>query len=495
MAQSFGTRVFRGFVVTATAGGFQALLHFVSLVVLARLLEPAAFGLVFPIAATFTIATALLTAGVEQAMVQSSTIDEETDRALVQLLFGGSAVACVLINGAIVLLMADGEISQSQVIAHVLTLLLPAHAARAYAHGWLSHTLDFRRLAVLTTLHSVLFVGIGVLLAVLTGDPLALAVPLVAQWLVYVPFCHRAPGLLFRRPPPRSVFIRLWRFGGPMTGATIAQRINEQTDQIAAGFFAPESAGLYNRASRLANIPGRVSNMMAKQLGLAALSKLRDQPLRLAGAYRRGIVLMSLMSVPATLFMVYHAKTLIEVVLGAQWLGGTGVFLFITLSLHIRIVRRLPAWVIVATNHPWSFFQCETLFLVIKAILCMTIGLRSIELLAVAVLVSQIVEFGALVFLASRYSGVGTGALLQAHTGALLSSMALLATMLGIDTVFGGIEAPPWQWLALHVLACGAVVSSLVLGGRLRWIDDDHAWISDQIQSTARRLLRLEVVR
>lgn len=490
MARSFGTRVFHGFAMTAAAGAFQAALQFGSLIILARLISPDAFGLVYPIAALFLILTAFLTAGVEQAMVQRAEIDPDTDCAVVQLLFGGSLAAFVIVNVTIPFVVGADASTATYVVSHVLSLLLPVHAARAYAHGWLSHQLAFRRLAVLSTVHNMVFVGLAVLLAFVLQNPLALAVPMVAQWAVYLPFCRRALPLLLQRPRKLAVYMDLLRFGGPMTGATISQNVVQQIDQVASGFFAPQVAGLYNRASMLANIPGRIGNMMAKQLGLAAFAKLRDEPTRLAQAYRRSVVLLALGGLPATVFMAYHARTLIEVILGSQWLAGAGVFMILVLLVHVRIIRRLPAWIVVATNHPWHYFVCEVCFVVLKAGLCFGIGLRSIELLAAAVTVAHLIEFAVIVGLAGHFSGVGIGAFVRAHSAGAVLASVLLAVMVGVDQLVGGTSLAQWQMLLLHLAACGMVVLLLLVTRLLRRIDADHRWVSDQIENTALLLRR-----
>jgi len=489
MAQSFGTQVFRGFVMTATAGASQALLQFVSLIVLARLIAPEAFGLVYPLNATFMIVIAFLTAGIEQALVQRADIDDATERAAVQMLFGGSLVAFVLGNLLLPFLIDGAASPDALAIAHVLTLLLPMQAARAYSHGRLSHQLAFRRLAVLTTLHNVVFVGLAVLFAITLRNPYALAIPMIAQWVVYLPFCRRVPALLFARPPSLDVFLDLLRFGGPMTGATIAQNVTEHVDQVAAGTFPAATAGLYNRASMLANVPGRVTNMMAKQLGLAALSKLRDQPARLAQAYRRGVVLLGLLGLPGMAFMLHHADTLIEVILGAKWLAGSTVFLLIAAVIHARNVRRMPVWVLLATNHPGRYCAWQTVFALLKIGLCLTLGLRSIEWLAGAVAIAQGVDLAVMAVLASRVSRVRVRDFVLAHRGGALLGLGVLVLMQASALTLHGEHWPSWQILAVDTALCGALFVFALGLGAVRWIDDDHRWVCGQIEGTATRIL------
>lgn len=490
MTQSYGARVFRGFVTTATAAAFQAVLQFGSLVILARLMDPSDFGLVYPITAVFMILSSFLTAGVEQALVRRAAISADLDRAAMQWLLGSSLVLFGLINIGIPFYLEADESLETRLVFHILTLLLPLNAARAYAHGRLSQRLDFRYLAILSTLQNVLFVVLAVVLAILLRSPLALAIPIVTQWLVCVPFCWRATGALFHALPPRAYFIELLRFGGPMTGAAISLKVVSQLDQMVAGFYATDVAGLYNRASTLAAVPGRITNMMAQQLGLATLAKLGDEPHRLGQAYRCGTVMLGFMGIPMMVFMLYHAGAIMEVVLGREWLPGTTVFILVALTVHVRILRRLPGWVIVGTNHPWSYFYCELFFVFSLGVLCLTIGLESVELLALSVLIAHTTECLLLAVVASRYSTVGLAAFAQAHVGGVVLGLLILIAMYAIDSISVIPLMASWQALIVHILAAVGVAVLTLWLGLLRRIDEDHRWVCDRIEDTIAHLLR-----
>jgi len=488
MAPTFGTRVFRGFAVTSSGGAVETLLQFGSLVLLARLLSPEVFGVVYPMSAVFMMITAFLTTGIEQTLVQKKHIDTETEQIATHLLFAGSVLVFIIISVFISFSFRTIDNRDEQIVAHILSLTLPLQATKAYAHGQLTQRLAFRTLAALSVLQSLIFVMLAIGLAVWVPSPFALAIPLVAQWAVYLPLCRRVPRLLVNRPPPLRAFVDFLRVGGPMSGASVARNVATHVDQAAAGFYVPQTAGLYNRASMLAQTPGRVSNSMAKQLGLAALSQLRDEPVRFGRAYRQGTAMLASVGIPGTVFMLYDARLLLEVVLGSQWVAGTTVFLILTTLTHYHLVRRMPAWVVVATR-PWWYLHWSLPFLLIKIAVCFTFGTQSVEWLAASVVFVHVIDFAVLVVMASRVCPVNMKHFLLAHRGGAILGAATLVLLASADLLLGGAGLPAWQTLFIHALLGGTLFFAVVVTGGLGRIDEDHRWINAQMQNLLNELL------
>ena len=78
-----------------------------------------------------------------------------------------------------------------------------------------------------------------------------------------------------------------------------------------------------------------------QQVLFPAMSKVQDDPRRLAGAYRRGVGMISLLVLPASAGLYMLAPELIELILGPQWASAVTPFRVLALALLVRTTYRV----------------------------------------------------------------------------------------------------------------------------------------------------------
>jgi len=475
MAQGFGTRVLRGFFLMAGAGGVQAGLQLVALVVLARLLAPEVFGAIMPVSALFALISAFLTAGMIKAVVRHRELPHEIFRFFVQYLVVGSLTAALLAN--LVLLVLPAAAARELWIAHALTLLFPLLAVRAYANAVLARQLAFRALALLNTASIVFYVSSALILATTVGGAAALVVPLLLQWTVYLPYCAGAPlGGIGRRPSAETLR-ELGALVGPMTGATICTDAAARIDQVAAGLHDPVTAGFYNRSSMLAQAPARIMQTIGQQLGLAAVAKLQDDRTRLTRAYLVAVAVFAVMGLPLSVFVVLNAEALLVVVLGTNWAPAADVFLILATIIYFRLIKRLYGSLLLGASTVSWYFWSQLIFLLLNVALLFTVGAVSIWWLAVMFAACRVVDFVLLNLLARQVVTVTLGDFARAHLGGVVLAGLVGAACLGVDWALVGAAVPLWVDLTFSAFAAGLLAAALLFSRRLAVFGQEHAWL------------------
>ncbi len=489
MAAGLGQRFFRGMLVTSGGAAAQAVLRFTALVVLARLLTPESFGIVAPIAAFYTIVAAGLNAGVVQSTVQRETLTSTTRSAALHLLLGGATLLTVAANVAIPLVFDAPEQADHRLAAHLLSAFFLLRAVHAFVAGQLSRELAFKHLTALNTAAQAGYLVVAVILALLGADFLALVFAFLAQHVLFLPAFRAYLRELWRRASSREDYLSLIRFGGPMSGSQICNAIAQQIDQVAAAGHGVVAAGLYNRGSQLAQTPAMLLTQVTQLLGLSAVGKVQNDPVRLASVHRRATTVAALVGLPTMAFAVYDAESIITFVLGGQWAGAAEVFMILAFAIHVRFARRIGGWILAGTGHPGLFFKTQLLFVSITAVGAFVIGQWSLVLLAWSVTASRTFDFLVVTAMAMRFSGLRLADILRAHAGGLVLAALVVVTLGGIDLAVDWEGRPLWLELFVHAAAAGGVLLIAVLAQILRLFGSDHVWLHRQLVAVATKLL------
>ena len=133
--------------------------------------------------------------------------------------------------------------------------------------------------------------------------------------------------VLLWKHPPRLAFI----IDGPafrdlaylrrqFTVARVANYIAVNGDNFIVGrFLGAAPLGYYGRAYSLMSAPAYAFGTVLDQVLFPAMAKVQDDMKRLAAAYRRGVALIALLVLPASVAIIFLAPEVIRVVLGPKW--------------------------------------------------------------------------------------------------------------------------------------------------------------------------------
>lgn len=318
--RSLTHRTLAGLLWMIYGKGAYAVLQIVVLAILARLVTPTDFGVVSAALIVIGLSAIVSQLGLGPALVQRPVLE----RRHIDTAFGTSVLIGVLLGMTIWLgapLMAGFfRISGVQPVLRALAWVFPLQGVSTVAESLMKRELRFRWLANLDVISYGLGYGaVGITTALLGWGVWALVAGQISQNIIKTLMLVSAqPPRLAR--PQRVAFQDLMYFGGGFTLAKIANQLAQQGDYLIVGrFLGPASLGYYGRAYNLMSAPAAGFATVLDSVLFPAMALVQDKAARLAAAYRRGVALIALLVVPASVTLVLLAPEVIHVVLGPQW--------------------------------------------------------------------------------------------------------------------------------------------------------------------------------
>lgn len=335
----------RHFTVSAAAKAGTQMLRLGTMLVLARLLAPADFGVLAMVMSAIGIAELFRDLGLSQATVRAETVTHGQINTLfwINALLGTLlAGLCLLLAQWLPALLADPRVG-GVAAAMGSTFLLNALASQ--------HMALLRRRLRFTTI-----AGIN-MSAAIAGSITALALAAVgaAYWALVasaiVTSAANAIGAWMRsgwRPtaPAFDVAARpMISFGGYLVAFGFLTFLAQNAHIALIGrLYGASAAGLYARASTLLSQPLSYAIDPLRLILPAGLSRLQGSPGDYADHYLRALAPLLLFAAPASVWLAVTSKDVIHVLLGAQWHSAHLVLTLLALGTIPQVICSSSGW-------------------------------------------------------------------------------------------------------------------------------------------------------
>jgi O-antigen/teichoic acid export membrane protein len=308
----------------ASFGGGQ-LLAFGSMLVLARLIEPKAFGTV-ALATTFlAVLTYAQESGLWAAIIYSR--DDDLEVAAASALAFTPLVGLALYGLCFGLAPVAADVFHTPELTSVLrvtALLLIPRSLGIVPLALLERELEYRSIAKAelsaastqtAACIALAVAGFGVW-SLVFGYLAASVVQTAAFWLL-VPW---RPRLRDARP---GVLRQMFRYGRFVGIANILNLTNRTIDNMTvARVLGPAPLAFYSVAFRLASMPVQVIGTIVGRGMFAAYAALQDDVGRMRDAYLQNVQRLALLALPVSVALAILAHPLVEVLLGPAWLDA-----------------------------------------------------------------------------------------------------------------------------------------------------------------------------
>lgn len=323
-------RTVTGSLFQVASQGTTLVLGFARMVLLARLLTPADFGL-FALASFFAgLFQSVSTFGLDAALVQRERAEPEAISTHFVLRLGLRAIGLALAGLCFPLLRlayADRPLVASLVVALAAVSVVGALISTPTA--LLRRRLAFRRLATLDTLSSAAMLVVAPLLAWAGAGPWSLVlgeqltgmvVSFVGVWL------YRPPWRLSLRLD-RRIAREYLRFGMFVLANIQITLLLDQFDDFWTGTaLGSAAAGFYSKAYEFARYPRRILARPLQPVFFSAYARLRSDRSRLSQAYFRFNSLVVRVGFLLGLVMALTAPEWVRLLLTDTWLPMVSTF-------------------------------------------------------------------------------------------------------------------------------------------------------------------------
>lgn len=467
-------RAMRGGLARVISQGSTLLLRTITLMVMARLLTPADFGLIGMVTAVIGVFSVFRDFGLSAAAVQRSSISSEQSSTLfwINLLVG---LSLALLATALGPFVADFYHKPQLIgITAVLATAFLFNSAGVQHSALLERQMRFITISVIDITSLAISTSIGIFMAfhgfgywslvitsTVTPFIYMLGVWMVTRWV---------PGR-----PRRGIDIRsMMRFGSILTVDGLVMYFAMNCDKILLGrFWGVDALGIYGRAYQLVSIPTDNLNSAAGGVVFAALSRVQHDVLRFRRYFLRGYSLILSLTVPITLTSGLFGDDIIHVFLGSQWHAAIPIFRCLAPTTLGFAILTPMGWLLAALGLVGRGLKIA-LVLAPLLILGYATGLHWGPV-GVAIAYSTVVMLAVfpLIGWAVRGTGVSMRDLLQALAKPLVSGVVAAIPAFGVRLLCGSAMPPVARLSLALVVLCSVYLGMLfyVFGQKQMYMD------------------------
>ena len=423
------------------------LLSFVTLILLARLLGPAEFGLAALALVTVQFLTMIVRGVFIDAIVQRERLEAaHLDSAFWAGLLAAAAFIGLCIWGAPWLGRVFGEPALAGVLAWT-SLSLVFSGVDGVPMAILRRDLRMKELALRSFFGRLAgaVVGIGMALAdygvwALVGQQIAMeaGAALAAYW-----FTGWRPAGWVSRPH----LTELGRFAVPWLGGELLMYGNQRFFSLLVGYlYGATTLGYINVGFRTVATIGQVLEVAAHQITLPIFARLQNDAAALRAAFDKAAAIASFLVLPAFTGLVVCADTVVPALLGPAWGPSIPFIQLMGIATFLQFLLCLPLAVYSAVGRPvWRLWRGGVDLTVTTVGLVAFPGLGPIW--------AGVVWAGRFLFLVPfNYFGMGRliGLRLGGHLRAL-APPALASALMAVALLLTERQLPP-AWSAVEAL-------------------------------------------
>lgn len=294
---------------------------FVVGIVLARLLDPAEYGLIGIITIFINLFNVIVDGGFAHALIRKQGATDE-DYCTV---FYTNLVISIVLAGT--LFSSAGPISvffereELFDLTRVMSVIVIINALTIVQRTRLTKRIDFRTLTKISITSSITSGAVGIGMAYMGFGVWSLVSQQITSQLMTSILLWISnkwiPKLIFSW----KSFKDLWSFGWKLLASSIIGSLtNDLYNAVIGKFYTPQALGYYTRARHFSGICSTNISTIVNKVSFPVLSTIQDDKPRLKSAYKRLIKVTMLPTFFLMLGMAAIAKPMILVLIGEKWL-------------------------------------------------------------------------------------------------------------------------------------------------------------------------------
>ena len=438
-------------------------LQFVVAIVLARLLDPAEFGLVATMALFIAVATALMDGGFSTALLQRQDIDhvDESTVFWFNLAIGTLLSAAIAFSAPWLATFFDLPVLRRLAPALGLTVFIAGLGA---IHATLiNKRLEFRKLLGINIVATVAAGVVAIALAVsgygvwaLVAQALVMAAATTAMlWVVG----GWRPAWVFSRTTVRKLFA----LGGYNLASSLLEAAYSRFYTLIIGrWFGARDLGYYSNADATRQMPTRFLSAVVLRAALPMFAEAAQDREKLRRGLQLSIRGTMLINAPLMLGGAVLAEPLVRVLFGIRWLPAAPMLSVLCLAGIFYPLHALNLHVLLAQSHSKRMFHLE----VLKKILGLALIVAGSVFGVMGIAWSQVAASLLGVVLNTHYSGRSLGYGLAAQSRDFLPPVLLALLMAAAVALLNHY----WPWEAHFTLRLGVLIitgTALFIAGEM----------------------------
>ena len=370
-------------------------LKIVYFAIMTRLLLKADYGLMAIINVIIGIGNIFIQGGMGAALIQRKEINNKhVNGALQTSFFLGVILYAVIYIMAPFIASLYNDIRLDYLIK-VSSLNIIVLALGNISMSLLFKYYSFRKVAIVDIISNLIGYGTGIYLATNGYGVWSLVIAtLTASLLSAMALFYFAPIKLSLKVHYKEAR-ELFSFGFGIVLLSISSFLSRNGLNLIFGkFFTQDMLGVYERTSRLKEMPSELLGKIINQVMFPVMSEIQDEKERLINVYKLGLGFSNSIMIPATVFLVFFSAEIVQILMGANWTEAVLPLQIMFIILTFSNAGKMTDEVIKAKGLVYKNVTRKYIFTVIILVLSSVLGyLYGINGAAVGIVISHFINY------------------------------------------------------------------------------------------------------
>lgn len=450
----------RGLVWSAAQSWGGQVVTLIVFAMLARLLDPSAFGLIAMANVFVAFTKVFVDQGFAMAIIQRRDLEQgHLNTAFWTNVAIGLVLMCVGIvaAGGVAQLFDEPRLTQ---IVRVLSIVFLASSLSAVQQALLKREFEFKKLAIRSLIAVVLSGIVGVSMAYQGYGVWSLVGQQVTYSVVQLALLWRVsqwrPGLKISA----RHFTDLFSYGANIVGINLTEFFNRNADKFLIGFYlGPIPLGYYAVAYKLLETLSRLFASVTRPVTFSSFSAMQSDANRIRSAFYSATQLTSLITFPMFAGLAVIAPYLIVLIFGQQWQASVPVVQVLMIVGILESVSLYNGNVMLAMGKPSWRFKLNLLNAIVNVV-AFAIAIRwGIVAVAAAYVIRAYLLSPFALILVRRLINIRISTYLLNYSVPLLATAVMMVTVFFTNSYLATHVSPNWH-ITLSV-ALGVIVYSL----------------------------------
>ncbi len=423
-------------------------------VILMRLLNPEAYGLIAMALVLVSFANTFKQFGLSSALIQRKNITllQSSSIFWVNILIG-ALLTSVLVGAAPLAVLFYKTSGPLEPVIQALSTIFLFSAVGVVPRSLLKKDMRFKPIAKVRAVSSGLagpvaiamaFGGYGVWSLVVKNIAEALLESVLFWW-----YSSWRPRLQFSYAKTKDLLV----YGANLTGFKVINRFARAGDDLLIGrYMSAASLGLYSQAYKIMMLPigkgiGTISDVL-----FPALSAIQDDAERVRKVYLKSVRAISFLVYPLMLGLLATADFFVIAILGQEWEGMTHILQVFCVVGLVQTLTKPTGWIYQSQGRAdwmfrWGVFGAGTLI----AAIVIGVVMGTIESVAWSYMIANVLLLYPGVMIPGWLIDMTFGDVVRAVSGNLFAAVIMAAAVFGIGLGLPGFW-PAWIVLGIQVM-------------------------------------------
>lgn len=311
----------KGIIWTSGEKLLTQLTQFILGIIIARLVTPQEYGVLGILLVFINVAQVFIDSGLGSALIYRNNLDKRDVQTTFSFNFIVSFILCVLLCIGSPLIEDFFKLEGLSSFLRIASLVLVFNSFVIVPLCILKVKQNFRAISIANFASTLISGVLGVILAYVGCGVWALIIQLLSRSVLLMILITIQSRWLPDFSFSRKSFNGLWKYSANLlTSHSLTKFVEEGVAFIVGKALTPYSLGLFTRGLQFASLPNGIIGSVLSTVMFPALSSYKQNQALFYQAYRKTIIIQSILIPPIYIGLAIISEPLVYLLLGEKWM-------------------------------------------------------------------------------------------------------------------------------------------------------------------------------